>query len=86
MPRSLAVQRSIVPAVERTKYLERLRARKEHYERAGCKFWVFEEAALPGAFIEFMESASAPALVAAHATAPEPVLNPDRIYNELELS
>jgi hypothetical protein len=86
MPRALSVQRSIVPSVERAKYIERLKARKEHYERAGCKFWVFEEAALPGAFIEFTESASADALTAAHAAAPEKVLDPDRIYHELDLS
>jgi hypothetical protein len=85
MPRALSVQRSIVPAAERAKYIERLKARKEHYERAGCKFWVFEEAALAGAFIEFTESASAATLAAAHGAAPEPVLDPDRIYTEVEL-
>ena len=85
MPRALSVQRSIVPSVDRAKYLERLKARKEHYERAGCKFWVFEEAALAGAFIEFTESASPDALAAAHAAAPEQVLDPDRIYNEVDL-
>lgn len=85
MPRALSVQRSIVPSADRAKYIERLKARKAHYERAGCKFWVFEEVALAGAFIEFTESASADALSAAHAAAPEPVLDPDRIYNEVEL-
>jgi hypothetical protein len=85
MPRVLTVQRSIVPSVERAKYVERLKARKEHYGRAGCKFWVFEEVALPGAFIEFTESAAAATLASAHAAAPEPVLDPDRIYTEVEL-
>lgn len=86
MPRALSIHRSIVPAADRTKYLERLRTKKEHYERAGCKFWVFEEAALPGAFIEFTEATAAAILAAAHASAPEQVLDPARIYTELELT
>jgi hypothetical protein len=85
MPRTLSIQRSIVPAAERPKYLERLRTRKAHYEAAGCEFWVFEEAALPGAFIEFTEAADAVALATAHAAAPEQVLDPARIYTEVEL-
>ena len=86
MPRALSIQRSIVPAADRAKYLERLKARKEHYESAGCTFWVFEEAATTGAFIEFTESSDPAVLAAAHAGAPEQVLDPARIYTELEIS
>ncbi|MFI5312085.1 MAG: hypothetical protein ACHQQ3_12675 [Gemmatimonadales bacterium] len=86
MPRALSIHRSIVPAADRGKYLERLRARKTHYEGARCKFWVFEEAALAGAFIEFTESADPQVLAAAHAAAPEQVLDPTRIYTEVELT
>ena len=83
--RALSVHRSIVPAHERAQYLERLRARREHYARAGCKFWVFEETAMAGAFIEFTESTDAATLTAAHAASPEPVRDPSRIYTEVEL-
>lgn len=86
MPRALSVHRAIVPSVDRARYLERLRARKDHYERAGCKFWVFEEAALAGAFIEFTESTDPAVLSAAHTGAPEQVLDPARIYVEVELT
>jgi hypothetical protein len=86
MPRTLSVQRSIIPAHERAKYLERLRVRKDYYAAAKCKFWVFEEVALPGAFIEFTEAVDAATLTAAHAAAPEPVLDPARIYSEVELT
>ncbi|MBI1809451.1 MAG: hypothetical protein HYR75_06080 [Gemmatimonadetes bacterium] len=86
MPRALSIQRSIVPAGERDKYLERLKTRRAHYERAGCKFWVFEEAALTGAFIEFTEASDAAKLAAAHAASPDRVLDPARIYTEVELS
>ena len=86
MPRVLSIHRSIVPLGDRTRYLDRLKARKEHYERAHCKFWAFEETALSGAFIEFVESNDAAALAAAHVSSPEPVLDPHRIYTEVELT
>jgi len=86
MPRALSIKRSIVPLTERAKYLERLKARKDHYSHAGCEFWAFEEAALTGAFIEFVEAADAATLERAHAAAPEPVLDPSRIYTEVELA
>ena len=86
MPRALSIKRSIVPLSERAKYLERLKARKDYYQHASCEFWVFEEAALTGAFIEFVEAADATTLEAAHAAAPEPVLDPARIYTEVELT
>jgi len=86
MPRALSIQRSIVPSGERAKYFERLKAKKEHYRNAGCQFWVFEEAALTGAFIEFIEAPSAQTLSAGHAAAPGMVLDPSRIYTEVELT
>jgi hypothetical protein len=83
--RALTVQRTIVTPPEREDYLERARRRREHYGRAGCRYWLFEEADLPGAFIEFTEAADAAALSAAHAGAPEPVLEAARVYQEVEL-
>lgn len=86
MARALSMQRSIVPLGDRAKYFEKLKARKEHYTAAGCQFWVFEEAALTGAFIEFSEAPDPATLAAAHAAAPGSVLDPSRIYTEVELS
>jgi hypothetical protein len=85
MPRSLTIQRTIVPSSERAKYLGRARARSEYYAKAGCRFWIFEEAALPGAFIEFTEAADRKVLAAAHAAAPEKLVDAQRIYQEVEL-
>jgi hypothetical protein len=59
--------------------------RQGHYVNAKCKFWVFEEASLAGAFIEFAEGPDAATLAAAHAASPDPVLDPARIYTEVEL-
>lgn len=81
----LTLQRKVVTPPERAKYFERLRAKLAHYTAAGCRFWVFEEAALPGAFVEFYEAKDAATLAAAHASAPEQILNPSRVYSEVEL-
>ena len=85
MPRALTIQRTIVPASERARYLERARGRAEYYAKAGCHFWIFEEAALPGAFIEFTEAKDRSVLSAAHAAAPEKLVDAKRIYQEVDL-
>ncbi len=86
MPRALTMHRTVVPPNDRSKFFERLRAKEAHYTSAGCRFWVFEEQALPGAFVEFAEADSAAILSAAHAAAPERILDPSRIYTIVELS
>ena len=86
MPRHLTMQRTIVPASERKKYFERLRLKRDYFARAECRFWVFEEASLPGAFLEFIEAADLQTLTAAQASAPEAMLDPNRIYREVEIS
>ncbi|MEJ7759710.1 MAG: hypothetical protein WKF55_08960 [Gemmatimonadaceae bacterium] len=85
MPRSLTIQRSTVPASERSKYFERLKACKAHYTAANCRFWVFEESSLMGAFIEFTEADDETVLTVAHANSPFSVLDPARIYRETEI-
>jgi hypothetical protein len=85
MPRALTIQRSTVPSAERANYTKRLRALRSHYAAANCKFWVFEETSLPGAFVEFTEADSEEALSAAHANAPHKTLDPTRVYQEVEL-
>jgi hypothetical protein len=84
MARTLTIQRTLVTPPERDRFQERLRRKREHYTKANCKFWVFEEAGLPGAFLEFFEAADADTLARAHAAAPEPVLDPNRVYLEVE--
>jgi len=84
MPRALTVQRTLVTPPERKKFAEKLKRNREHYTQANCKYWVFEEAGLPGAFLEFCEAPDAETLARAHASAPERVLDPARIYHEVE--
>lgn len=85
MPRALTIHRIVVMPTDRAKYFERLRAKEQHYTGMGCRFWVFEETSLVGAFVEFCEADSAQALSAAHAAAPERVHDPARIYTQVEL-
>jgi hypothetical protein len=85
VPRSLTLKRTVVPHSDRKRYLERLRVRRDYYKRANCTFWVFEEAGLPGAFIEFTEAADAATLNAAHANAPDVVFDATRVYKEVEI-
>ncbi|HRN54688.1 MAG TPA: hypothetical protein PK788_14425 [Gemmatimonadaceae bacterium] len=86
MPRALTIHRIVVPPADRAKFFERLREKERHYTAMGCRYWVFEEQQLPGAFVEFCEADSAQALSAAHAAAPETPRDPTRIYTQLELS
>lgn len=85
MPRALTIQRTLVTPTDRERFQERLRKKAEYYSKANCRFWVFEEVGLPGAFLEFFEAADASTLARAHAGAPEPVLDANRIYQEVEL-
>ena len=85
MSRALTIQRTLVTPPERERFHEKLRRKQEYYTKANCRFWVFEEMGLPGAFLEFFEAADAQTLAKAHAGAPEPVLDPNRVYAEVEL-
>jgi hypothetical protein len=85
MARVLSMQRTVVPPADREHFRERAMARAAHYAASGCQYWVFEEIALPGAFVEFTEARDAETLRAAHASAAEPPLAPARLYAQMEL-
>lgn len=85
MPRALTIQRSTVPSAERANYTKRLKALHSHYAASNCRFWVFEELSLPGAFIEFTEADDERTLTSAHTSAPFKTLDPSRVYQEVEL-
>jgi hypothetical protein len=85
MPRALTVQRTLVTPPERKKFAEKLKRKREYYAQASCRYWVFEEAGLPGAFRQVRDAPDLQTLARAHASAPEPMLDPARIYHEVEL-
>jgi hypothetical protein len=83
--RVMSLHRTIVTPVDRTRFLERARQLRDHYATHRCRYWIFEETDLPGAFIEFTESADAALLSAALAGAPDPIVDQARIYKEVAL-
>jgi hypothetical protein len=85
MPRALTIQRTTVTPRERERFHEGLRRKADYYAKANCRFWVFEESGLPGAFLEFVEASDAATLAKAHAGAPDQILDPNRVYQEVEL-
>lgn len=85
MSRVLSIQRTLVTPRDREKFALRLKRNQAYYAQAGCRYWVFEEMGLPGAFLEFFEAPDAATLSKAHASSPERILDPARIYHEVEL-
>ena len=85
MPKALTVQRTLVIPPDRERFHERMLRKRDHYAQAKCRYWVVEEASLPGAFLEFFEAPDAETLTRAHEASPERVLDPRRIYSEVEL-
>ena len=85
MPRALTIQRTLVTPPERQRFQEQLRRKRDYYTKANCQFWAFEEAELPGAFLEFVEASDPQTLARAHQAAPDPFLDSTRVYMEVEL-
>jgi hypothetical protein len=85
MSRVLTIQRTLVMPPEREKFALTLQRKRAYYASVGCRYTAFEEAGLPGAFLEFFEAPDAATLSRAHASAPDRVLDPARIYLEVEL-
>ena len=86
MPRAMSFRPIIVPLAERDEFRDRARLAQSHYAGKGCHYWLFEEASLPGAYVEFFEAKDREALLAAHRDAPQPVLESARMYVEVELT
>jgi hypothetical protein len=85
MARALTIQRTTVTPPERERFHEKSRRKQAYYANVNCRFWVFEESGLPGAFLEFVEASDPKTLAKALAEAPEQLLDPKRIYVEVEL-
>jgi hypothetical protein len=86
MSRALSMRHTIVPSAERADFRARARRAQAHYAGAGCRYWLFEESSLPGAYLEFFEAGDADALARAHRGAPDPPADAARMYVEVELT
>jgi hypothetical protein len=83
--RALSLQHTIITPADRERFLQRARQLRDHYTHHRCQYWVFEEADLSGAFLEFTEAGDPASLAAALASAPDSVVDPARIYQEVSL-
>jgi hypothetical protein len=81
--RALAMRHTAVPTGEREAFRKRADAARSHYAQAGCKYWVFEDDELPGAYVEFFEAPDKATLVRAHSTSKHA---PSRLYVEVDLT
>ena len=86
MARAISMRHTVAPPAERDEFRERARRARAHYAGAGCHYWLFEEPALPGAFVEFFEADDADTLQRAHRGSPSPIDTAARMYVEVELT
>lgn len=86
MARAISMRHTVVPSAERDAHRARAREILAHYTRAGCRYWLFEDEALPGSLVEFYEASDKATLVKAHETRPGPVQQANRVYLEVELA
>jgi hypothetical protein len=83
--RAISMRHTVVTTNERNEFRARARLSRAHYAENGCQYWLFEEASLPGAYVEFFEAKDRDTLLRAHRDAPQPVLESARLYVEVEL-
>jgi len=86
VPRAISIRHTVVPLGDKKAFRERARKALAHYAGLGCHYWLFEEASLPGAYVEFFEADDRETLLRAHRGAPDPVRESARLYVEVELS
>ena len=86
MARAISMRHTIVTPGDRDEFRERAARAKTHYTGVGCRYWLFEEAALPGAFVEFFEADDPDTLQRAHKSAPAPIVESARMYVEVDLT
>lgn len=86
MARAISMRHTVVPLADRKEFRERARTARAHYAGLGCHYWLFEEASLPGAYVEFFEANDRDTLIHAHRGAPDPVRESARMYVEVELT
>jgi hypothetical protein len=85
MARAISMRNTIVPPGDRDEFREKAVRAKAHYAGEGCQYWLFEEASLPGAFVEFFEAGDPDTLQRAHRGAPDPIVESARMYVEVNL-
>ena len=86
MPRAVSMRHTMVPSADRDAFRDRARESRAHYAGAGCRYWLYEEDRLLGAYVEFFEASDQDTLVRAHRTAQGVPQQAARVFLEVELS
>ena len=86
MPRAVSMRHTVVPSADREGFRARAREARAHYSGAGCRYWLYEEDQLPGAYVEFFEASDLGTLQRAHRSALGAGHQSSRIYLEVELT
>jgi len=86
VPRAVSMRHTAVPSGDREDFRVRARESRAHYANAGCRYWLYEEDQLPGAFVEFFEASDQDTLANAHRGARGTAHQSSRVYLEVELS
>ena len=86
MPRAVSMRHTVVPSGEREGFHARARESRAHYSNAGCRYWLYEEGQMPGAYVEFFEASDKGTLERAHRSAQPLGHQSSRVYLEVELS
>jgi hypothetical protein len=82
--RALVTHALQYPPERRGEVLGDLRARRDQLKAAGCNYWLFEDPAVPGFLVEFLEARDAETLRQARSAAGLPRADAP-ILSEVEL-
>ena len=80
------MNKTLIPDAQRAQYLDHLKQRREHYQKANCNFWVFEEGGQSGSFLEFTEAKDVETLTGGISLAPGVTAGIPRVYHEVEIT
>ena len=92
MPRALTIETNEIASADRERFVQGLRVRREHYKRAHCNFWVFEQPPREDdlgalcAFVVFTEAADETQLRDARRGDPSGGAGALPLYREVDLS
>jgi hypothetical protein len=85
MPRAVSMRHTVVPSGNRDEFRAKAAETRSHYSGAGCRYWLYEEDELPGAYVEFFEASDLETLERAHRSA-QGAHAAARVYVEVELT
>jgi len=84
--RAVSMRHTVVPSAEREAFHRQATASRAHYSSSGCRYWLYQEDGLPGAYVEFFEAPDKETLQRAQRAAGPAATTTSRLYIEVELT